>query len=122
MNKILGICIVLLYFLNAKICYLIFPNDIDKWWDLKVSLLALNIGLTINYKPYNSFIEKLFIAIIINNVYGVMFKSEITYTLSDLTFIFTFTIIQHVASSIRKYIHDNSGDDTHNNSMEKLQK
>jgi hypothetical protein len=122
MNRLLGILIVILYFLNAKICYWIFPDNVDKWWDLKVSLLAINVALTINYKPEKHFIEKLFIAIIINNIYVLLFKSEFSYEISDITFIFTFTIIQYVASSIRKYMHNNSGDDTHNNSMEKLQK
>lgn len=108
MNRLLGILIILLYFLNAKICYWIFPDNVDKWWDLKVSLLAINIILAINYKSENNFFEKLFIAIIINNIYVLLFKSEFSYEISDITFIFTFTIMQYVASLIRKHLYNNS--------------
>jgi hypothetical protein len=95
-NKIIGISIVILYFANYHICELIYPNDINCWIKLKVSIYSLIILLAIEYKKQNNFIEKLFCAIIFNDIYVLLFNNETTYSLNDIIFIAWFTAIQYI--------------------------
>lgn len=96
MNNYIGILILTLYFGNYHICELFYANDILKFWHLKVSIYCLIILLTIEYKKTNNFIEKLFTAIILNDVIVLLFNNENTYSINDLYFIATFTAIQYI--------------------------
>jgi hypothetical protein len=95
-NKVIGGLIVLLYFANYHICELIYPDNIPMFWKLKVSIYCLIILLAIEYKKKDTFIEKLFCAIIFNNIYVLLFRNETDYTLNDIIFIVSFTAIQYV--------------------------
>ncbi len=96
MNSYIGILIIALYFGNYHICELFYANDILKFWHLKVSIYCLIILLTIEYKKTNNFIEKLFTAIILNDVIVLLYNNETTYSINDLYFIATFTSIQYI--------------------------
>lgn len=95
-NKIIGILIVIIYFANYHICEVIYPNDINNWIKLKFALLSICLLLAIEYKKQNIFLEKLFLAIIFNNIYVLLFNNETEYTLNDIIFIASFTAIQYL--------------------------
>lgn len=96
MNNYIGILILTLYFGNYHICELFYANDILKFWHLKVAIYCLIILLTIEYKKTDNFIEKLFTAIILNDVIVLLFNNETNYSINDLYFIATFTAIQYI--------------------------
>lgn len=96
MNYAIGILIVLLYFGNAHICYLVFPDNVSKWWDLNNSILSLIIILAVKYKAQNNLIEKFFNSMVLNNIYALLYKNETTYTINDLWFVVIFTIAQYI--------------------------
>jgi hypothetical protein len=95
-NKLIGILIVILYFANYHICELVYPNDNYNWFMLKFSLLSLCLILAIEYKKQSNFIEKLFCAIILNDIYVLLFNNETSYSLNDIYFIAWFTAIQYI--------------------------
>jgi hypothetical protein len=95
-NKVIGAVIVLIYFLNYHICELIYPNDINCWIKLKISIYCIIILLAIEYKKKDTFLEKLFCAVIFNNIYVLLFRDETGYTFNDIIFIASFTAIQYV--------------------------
>lgn len=95
-NKVIGLLIILLYFSNFHICKYLYNGNVDYFWDLKVSIYCLIILLTIEYKKTNNFIEKLFTAIILNDVIVLLYNNETTYSINDLYFIATFTSIQYI--------------------------
>ena len=96
MNNLIGILIVVFYFANYHICNFIYPGPGDEWFKLKVAIYCLIILLTIEYKKTNNFIEKLFTAIILNDVIVLLFNNETNYSINDLYFIATFTAIQYI--------------------------
>lgn len=96
MNNWIGILILTLYFCNFHICKLLYGGDVDFFWHLKVSIYCLIILLTIEYKKKDIFIEKLFLAMIANNIISLLFNNENTYSINDLYFIATFTAIQYI--------------------------
>lgn len=98
MNNLIGILIVTLYFANYHICELIFPNGGEYWFKLKLAIYCLIILLAFEYKKQNVFIEKLFFAVIFNNIYVLLFNNETGYTLNDVYFIAIFTAIQYIKS------------------------
>jgi hypothetical protein len=102
-NKLIGILIIILYFANFHICELIYPNNINNWIKLKFALLSLCFLLAIHYKSRNCFTEKLFVAIVINNIFVLIRHSEISYTMNDLIFITSFTAIQYAKQLYRNY-------------------
>jgi hypothetical protein len=102
-NKYLGILIILLYLCNFQICKIIYNGDVDFFWKLKVAIYSLCFLLAIHYKSRNCFTEKLFIAIVINNIFVLIRHSEISYTMNDLIFITSFTAIQYVKQLYRNY-------------------
>lgn len=96
MNNWIGILIATLYFANYQICELFYPNDINSWIKLKVAIYCIIILLSFEYKKQNLLIEKVFLAVIFNNIYVLLFKNETGYTLNDVYFIILFTAIQYV--------------------------
>ena len=98
MNNWIGALIVFLYFANYHICELIYSNDILKFWHLKVAIYCIIILLAFEYKKQNLFIEKLFIAMIGNNIIALLFNNETTYSINDVFFIATFTALQYIKS------------------------
>ena len=96
MNKYIGILIVLLYFGNYHICKYLHYGDVAFFWYLKNSIYCLIILLTIEYKKTDNFIEKLFTAIILNDVIVLLLNNETNYSINDLYFIATFTAIQYI--------------------------
>jgi hypothetical protein len=96
LNKAIGILILLLYFGNTHICYLVFPDNVSKWWDLNHAILSLIIIISIKYKSENNFVEKLFNSMVVNNIYVLLFRQETTYTLNDLWFVTIFTVAQYL--------------------------
>ena len=96
MNRAIGILILVLYFSNYHICEYFFYNDIYKWYQLKYSILAFCMVLSIKYKSNNNLIEKLFNSIVINDIYVLIFKNETTYTLNDLWMIGIFFVAQYI--------------------------
>jgi hypothetical protein len=95
-NKIIGLIIAFLYFANYHICNIIYPTDDQKFWYLKVAIYSLIILLAIEYKKQNIFLEKLFCAIIFNDIYVLLFNNETSYSLNDIYFIAWFTAIQYI--------------------------
>jgi hypothetical protein len=102
-NNLIGILIVTLYFANYHICELIYPNDIPMFWKLKVAIYCLIILLAFEYKKQNIFLEKLFCAIIFNNIYVLLFNNETHYTLNDIYFIAFFTLTQYIKYFYKLY-------------------
>jgi hypothetical protein len=95
-NKLIGILILVLYFLGFHICDYFYPNGGVDFIKLRVSIYCIIILLALKYKDDNTFVSKLFNAIVINNIYVLLFKSEYTYSINDLYFIIIFTSIQYV--------------------------
>jgi hypothetical protein len=95
-NKLVGILILTLYWGNYYICELIYPNDNYNWFMLKFALLSICLLLAIEYKKQGNFIEKLFCAIIFNDIYVLLFNNETNYSLNDIFFIAWFTAIQYI--------------------------
>lgn len=96
MNKVIGILIIVLYFGNYHICNLVYYNDLYKWYQLKYSILALIVILALKYQQQKSIYEKLFISIVINNIYVLLYKNETSYTLNDLWFVAILTASQYI--------------------------
>jgi hypothetical protein len=95
-NKVIGAVIAFLYFANYHICKLLHNGDVEFFWYLKNSIYCIIILLAIEYKKKDTFLEKLFCAIIFNNIYVLLFRNETGYTLNDIIFIASFTAIQYV--------------------------
>jgi hypothetical protein len=66
------------------------------FWKLKVAIYCLIILLAFEYKKQNLLIEKIFLAVIFNNIYVLLFNNETNYSLNDIFFIATFTSIQYI--------------------------
>ena len=98
MNNWIGAIIVFLYFTNYHICKLIYNGDVEYFWHLKVAIYCLIILLAFEYKKKNIFIEKLFLAMIANNIIALVFNKETTYSINDVFFIATFTALQYIKS------------------------
>jgi hypothetical protein len=105
-NKIIGLIIVILYFTNYHICNLIYPEPTDDWFKLKVSIYCLIILLAVEYKKQDNFIEKVFLAVVFNNIYVLLFKDETGYTMHDIYFIIIFTMLQYIKNTkfIKKWL------------------
>ena len=103
MNNWIGISIAIIYFANYHFCELIFPNDINSWIKLKFALLSICLLLSFEYKKQNLLIEKIFLAVIFNNIYVLLFNNETGYTLNDIYFIVIFTSLQYVKQFYRIY-------------------
>jgi hypothetical protein len=95
-NKVIGILIVTIYFTNYLICDFFYLNDNYNWLKLKISIYCIIILLAIEYKKKDTFLEKLFCAVIFNNIYVLLFRDETGYTFNDIIFIASFTAIQYV--------------------------
>lgn len=74
MNNWIGAIIVFLYFANYHICELFYANNDLAWFKLKVAIYCVIILLAFEYKKKDIFIEKLFLAIVFNNLYVLIFK------------------------------------------------
>lgn len=116
MNKIIGLSLVFLYFANYHICNFVHPNDVPKFWDLKVSIYCLIIILALNYARYIKgilgLIESVFISIIINNLIVHYFFRENNYSYSDLIvipLIITIEYAKHFKTNFREYLHSITG-------------
>ena len=97
-NKILGILILTLYWGNYYICQLIYSNDSYSWLKLKFALLSMCLILALEYNNKNTFIEKLFCAIVLNDIIVLLFNNETNYSINDIFFIATFTALQYIKS------------------------
>lgn len=95
-NKIIGILIAVIYFLGFHICDYFYPEGGIDFIKLRVSIYCLIILLAIEYKKQNIFLEKLFCAIIFNDIYVLLFNNETSYSLNDIYFIAWFTAIQYI--------------------------
>lgn len=95
-NKLIVILIIFIYFANYHICEFIYPNDINYWIKLKFAFMSVCLLLAFEYKKQNIFLEKLFCAIIFNDIYVLLFNNETTYSLNDIIFIAWFTAIQYI--------------------------
>ncbi len=103
MNNWIGALIVFLYFANYHICNFIYPGPGDEWFKLKVAIYCIIILLSFEYKKQNLLIEKIFLAVIFNNIYVLLFNNETGYTLNDIYFIVIFTSLQYVKQFYRIY-------------------
>ena len=110
MNNLIGVLIAILYFANYHICNLIFPGPGDKWFHLNVSIYCLIILLAFEYKKKDIFIEKLFLAIVFNNLYVLIFKKEYSYTWNDVFFISFFVLIQYTKIYAKQFYRIYSND------------
>lgn len=95
-NKFIALLILLLYFGNYHISLFLSFGDNNFYWDINKAIYCIIILLALKYKDTNTFGSKLFNAIVINNIYVLLHKSEYTYNINDLYFIITFTAIQYV--------------------------
>jgi hypothetical protein len=95
-NKSIGILIAIIYFANYHICKIFYPDGGLPFVKLKVSIYCLIILLAFEYKKQNLLIEKIFLAVIFNNIYVLLFNNETTYSLNDIIFIAWFTAIQYI--------------------------
>lgn len=96
MNNWVGGFIVFLYFANYHICEIFYPNGGVEWVKLKMAIYCVIILLALEYRKQNLFIEKLFIAIVLNNLYLLIFEKETNYSINDLIFIATFVFFQYL--------------------------
>lgn len=105
-NKIIGLLIVIIYFANFHICDLIYPLGGLPFVKLKVSIYCLIILLSIEYKKQDNLIEKVFLAVIFNNIYVLLFKDETDYSIHDVYFIAIFTMLQYIKNTkfIKKWL------------------
>jgi hypothetical protein len=105
-NTIIGILIICLYWSNYHICNLFYLNDNYNWFKLKFALLSICLLLSFEYIKKDNFIEKLFCAIIFNDIYVLLFKDETGYTLHDIYFIIIFTMLQYIKNTkfIKKWL------------------
>lgn len=103
MNKYIGILIVALYFLGFHICNYVYPNGGLDFIKLRISIYCIIILLAFEYKKQNLLIEKIFLAVIFNNIYVLLFNNETGYTLNDIYFIVIFTSLQYVKQFYRIY-------------------
>jgi hypothetical protein len=105
-NKIIGILIITLYFSNFHICNLLYLNDTYNWFKLKIAIYCLIILLAVEYKKQDNFIEKVFLAVVFNNIYVLLFNNETGYTLHDIYFIIIFTMLQYIKNTkfIKKWL------------------
>lgn len=95
-NKIIGLLLVVLYLSNKYICDFFYADNINKFWDLNHAILTICLVLALKFKENGNFIEKLFISMVLNNIYVLIVKSEHTYTLNDVWFIALFTLAQYI--------------------------
>lgn len=95
-NIIIGIFLVVLYLGNKQLCDFFYADNIEKYWYLNHAILTICIVLAIKFKESGNFIEKLFISMVLNNVYVLIVKQEIQYTLNDFWFIAIFTLAQYI--------------------------
>ena len=102
-NKIIGILIIFLYFINYQVCNFFYPDGGLEFVKLKLAIYCLIILLAIEYKKQNIFLEKLFCAIIFNNIYVLLFNNETHYTLNDIYFIAFFTLTQYIKYFYKLY-------------------
>lgn len=102
MNLVYGILILVIYFTNFHICNLVFPNDAVNWWYLNNSILSFLVILAIKYKEKGGFLEKLFISIVVNDIYVLLTKHEQSYSINDIYFIAIFTLAQY----LKTHTHD----------------
>lgn len=110
MNNWIGAIIVLIYFANYHICEFFYPNDINCWIKLKFALLSICLLLSFEYKKQNLLIEKVFLAVIFNNIYVLLFKNETGYTLNDVYFIAIFTALQYTKIYAKQFYRIYSND------------
>lgn len=103
MNNWIGALIVFLYFANYHICKFLHNGDVAFFWYMKNSIYCLIILLAFEYKKQNLLIEKIFLAVIFNNIYVLLFNNETGYTLNDVYFIVIFTSLQYVKQFYRIY-------------------
>lgn len=106
MNNWIGAIIVLIYFANYHICNLVYPLGGLPFVKVKVAIYCIIILLSFEYKKQNLLIEKIFLAVIFNNIYVLLFKNETGYTLNDVYFIAIFTALQYVKQFYRIYSND----------------
>lgn len=95
-NKLIGLLIIALYLSNKYICDFFYSDNIEKLWLLYACVLSGCMLLAIKYKSDGNFIEKLFISMVLNNIYVILFKNETTYTLNDLWMIGLFFAVQYI--------------------------
>ena len=98
MNNWIAISIATLYFANYHICELVYPNDINSWIKLKFAFMSICLLLAFEYKKQNLLIEKIFLAVILNDIIVLLFNNETTYSINDVFFIATFTALQYIKS------------------------
>ena len=110
MNNAIGIIIVFLYFSNYQICNYLYPNGGLDFVKLKLSIYSIIILLSFEYKKQNLLIEKVFLAVIFNNIYVLLFKNETGYTLNDVYFIAIFTALQYTKIYAKQFYRIYSND------------
>lgn len=105
-NKIIGLIIVFLYFLGFHICDYFYPEGGVDFIKLRISIYCLIILLAVEYKKQDNFIEKVFLAVVFNNIYVLLFKDETGYTMHDIYFIIIFTTLQYIKNTklIKKWL------------------
>jgi hypothetical protein len=103
MNKYLGLLIMALYFGNYHLSMFFSFGNNDLYWDINTSIYCLIVLLAVEYKKQNLLIEKVFLAVIFNNIYVLLFKNEYDYTINDIYFILFFTAIQYAKQLYRNY-------------------
>lgn len=108
MNNWIGILILIIYFGNYHICDFFYPNDNYNWFMLKFALLSICLLLAFEYKKQNVLIEKIFLAVIFNNIYVLLFNNETGYTMHDVYFIILFTVLQYIKNLqiIKKWLNN----------------
>ena len=108
MNNYIGILILIIYFSNYHICNFFYLNDNYNWLKLKFALLSICLLLAFEYKKQNVLIEKIFLAVIFNNIYVLLFNNETGYTMHDIYFIILFTALQYIKNLqiIKKWLNN----------------
>ena len=102
-NKYLGLLIISLYFGNYHLSIFFSFGNNDFYWDINKSIYCLIVLLAIEYKRLNNLTEKIFLAIVVNNIYVLLFKQEYGYTVNDIYFVASFTAIQYLKQFYKNY-------------------
>lgn len=102
-NNAIGILILILYFFGFHICDYFYPNGGVEFIKLRVSIYCIIILLAIEYKKQDLLIEKVFCAVVLNNIILLLFYNETGYTINDIFYIITFTIAQYLKKIYNLY-------------------
>lgn len=98
---ILNIVAILLFSLNYQICEFFYPEDISKWWALKMNMYAVIIALvftaqSLDSKGWLRFVLYIGVGFAISSVIDKLFLDVRVFTVGDLLMIVVTVILASI--------------------------